>query len=83
VGVGRLGFARSGLLFSQEKDTKEKRSTSNILPECLIGETPVQAKASAAKILKEDSNPRLIESDGGCNNPTTIAELQKMTPAIN
>jgi endothelin-converting enzyme/putative endopeptidase len=49
----------------------------------------VQAKASAAKILALEikmSNPRLeVERrDGRLQyNPMTIAELQKMTPAIN
>jgi endothelin-converting enzyme/putative endopeptidase len=49
----------------------------------------VQAKASAAKIPLEIkmSNPRLdrVERrDGRLQyNPMTIAELQKMTPAIN
>jgi hypothetical protein len=30
LGVGRLGFARSGLLFFTRKDTKKRDSTSNI-----------------------------------------------------
>jgi endothelin-converting enzyme/putative endopeptidase len=45
-------------------------------------------KASAAKILALEikmSNPRLdrVERRDGKYNPMTIAELQKMTPAIN
>jgi endothelin-converting enzyme/putative endopeptidase len=51
-----------------------------------IGETPVQAKASAAKILALKLRCLIhvdrVERRDGCNT-TTIAELQKMTPAIN
>jgi endothelin-converting enzyme/putative endopeptidase len=64
VGVGRLGLPDQDYYSSQEKDTKEKEiSTSNIARMLqFIGETPVQAKASAAKILALEikmSNPRL------------------------
>jgi endothelin-converting enzyme/putative endopeptidase len=79
VGVGRLGLPDQDYYSSQEKDTKEKEiSTSNIARMLqFIGETPVQAKASAAKILALEikmSNPRLdrerrdgrLQSDDHC-----------------
>jgi endothelin-converting enzyme/putative endopeptidase len=92
VGVGRLGLPDQDYYSSQEKDTKEKKRYEQHIARMLqfIGETPVQAKASAAKILALEikmSNPRLdrVERrDGRLQyNPMTIAELQKMTPAIN
>jgi endothelin-converting enzyme/putative endopeptidase len=93
VGVGRLGLPDQDYYSSQEKRKKKKRDKyeqhiARMLQ--FIGETPVQAKASAAKILALEikmSNPRLdrVERrDGRLQyNPMTIAELQKMTPAIN
>ncbi|MEZ7499257.1 M13 family metallopeptidase [Flavobacterium sp. Arc3] len=93
IGVARLGLADKDYYSSEEKDTKEKREkygqhVSRMLQ--FIGEAPEQAKVSAAKVLAletEMSNPRLdrVERrDGRLQyNPMTIAELQKMTPAIN
>lgn len=93
VGVGRLGLPDKDYYSSEEKDTKEKREKyeqhiGRMLQ--LIGETPAQAKISAAAILvleTEMSNPRLdrVERrDGRLQyNPMAIAELQKITPAIN
>lgn len=93
IGVARLGLADKDYYSSEEKDTKEKREKyeqhiARMLQ--LIGETPDQAKVNAAKILAleiEMSNPRLdrVERrDGRLQyNPMTIAELQKVTPAIN
>jgi endothelin-converting enzyme/putative endopeptidase len=93
VGLGRLGLPDKDYYSSEEKDTKEKREKyeqhiGRMLQ--LIGETPAQAKISAAAILAletEMSNPRLdrVERrDGRLQyNPMTIAELQKITPAIN
>jgi endothelin-converting enzyme/putative endopeptidase len=93
VGVGRLGLPDKDYYSSEEKDTKEKREKyeqhiGRMLQ--IIGETPAQAKISAAAILAletEMSNPRLdrVERrDGRLQyNPMTIAELQKITPAIN
>jgi endothelin-converting enzyme/putative endopeptidase len=91
-GCWKVRFARSGLLFFTRKDTKRKRDKyeQHIARMLQFIETPVQAKASAAKILALEikmSNPRLdrVERrDGRLQyNPMTIAELQKMTPAIN
>jgi endothelin-converting enzyme/putative endopeptidase len=93
VGLGRLGLPDKDYYSSEEKDTKEKREKyeqhiGRMLQ--IIGETPAQAKISAAAILAletEMSNPRLdrVERrDGRLQyNPMTIAELQKITPAIN
>ena len=93
VGVGRLGLPDKDYYSSEEKDTKEKRQKyeqhiARMLQ--FIGESPEQSKESASKILAleiEMSQPRLdrVERrDGRLQyNPMTVAELQKMTPAIN
>tara|TARA_R110002126_G_scaffold81248_4_gene200498 strand:+ start:795 stop:2858 length:2064 start_codon:yes stop_codon:yes gene_type:complete len=93
LGVGSLGLPDQDYYLSEEKDTKEKREQyekhiARMLQ--FIGETQAQAKLSAAKILAleiEMSKPRLnrVERrDGRLQyNPMTIAELQKITPAIN
>jgi endothelin-converting enzyme/putative endopeptidase len=93
LGVGGLGLPDQDYYISQEKDTKEKREQyekhiARMLQ--FIGETPAEAKVSASKIVAleiEMSKPRLnrVESrDGRLQyNPMTIAELQKITPAIN
>jgi len=93
IGVGRLGLPDKDYYTSEEKDTKEKRQKYELhIARMLqfIGESPEQAKESASKILAleiEMSKPRLdrVERrDGRLQyNPMTIAELQKMTPAIN
>jgi putative endopeptidase len=93
VGVGRLGLPDKDYYSSEEKDTKGKRQKyeqhiAKMLQ--LIGETPEQSKKSASSILAleiEMSKPRLdrVERrDGRLQyNPMTVADLQKMTPAIN
>ena len=93
LGVGRLGLPDQDYYISEEKDTKEKRNQyekhiARMLQ--FIGETPAQAKLSASKIVAleiEMSKPRLNrvdQRDGRLQyNPMTIAELQKITPAIN
>lgn len=93
IGVGRLGLPDKDYYSSEEKDTKEKRQKYELhIARMLqfIGESPEQAKESASKILAleiEMSKPRLdrVERrDGRLQyNPMTVAELQKMTPAIN
>jgi endothelin-converting enzyme/putative endopeptidase len=60
----KVRFARSGLLFFTRKRYERKRDKYEQHTRMLqfIGETPVQAKASAAKILALEikmSNPRL------------------------
>jgi putative endopeptidase len=93
VGVVRLGLPDKDYYTSEEKDTKEKRQKyeqhiARMLQ--FIGENPEQSKVSASKVLAleiELSKPRLdrVERrDGRLQyNPMTIAELQKITPAIN
>ena len=93
LGVGSLGLPDQDYYISEDKDTKEKRDLyekhiARMLQ--FIGETPAQAKVSAAKILAlevEMSRPRLSRverrDDRLQYNPMTIAELQQLTPAIN
>jgi endothelin-converting enzyme/putative endopeptidase len=88
VGVGRLGLIRIIILHKKRYERKRDKYEQHIARMLqFIGET--EAKASAAKILALEikmSNPRLdrVERrDGRLQyNPMTIAELQKMTPAI-
>jgi putative endopeptidase len=93
LGVGSLGLPDQDYYLSEDKDTKEKRDlyekhVARMLQ--FIGETAAQAKVSAAKILALEvqmSKPRLSRVDRRDDrlqyNPMTIAELQKLTPAIN
>lgn len=93
LGVGSLGLPDQDYYLSEDKDTKEKRDlyekhVARMLQ--FIGETAAQAKVSAAKILALEvqmSKPRLSRverrDDRLQYNPMTIAELQKLTPAIN
>ncbi|EIA09874.1 M13 family metallopeptidase [Flavobacterium frigoris] len=93
IGVGRLGLPDKDYYTSEEKDTKEKRQKYELhIARMLqfIGESPEESKENASKILAleiEMSKPRLdrVERrDGRLQyNPMTVAELQKMTPAIN
>lgn len=93
IGVGRLGLPDKDYYSSEEKDTKEKRQKyeqhiARMLQ--LIGESPEQSKESAAAILALEiqmSEPRLDRvqrRDGRLQyNPMTVADLQKLTPAID
>ena len=93
IGVGRLGLPDKDYYSSEEKDTKEKRQKyeqhiARMLQ--LIGESPEQSKESAAAILASEiqmSDPRLDRvqrRDGRLQyNPMTVADLQKLTPAID
>ncbi len=93
IGVGRLGLPDKDYYSSEEKDTKEKRQKyeqhiARMLQ--LIGESPEQSKESAAAILALEiqmSDPRLDRvqrRDGRLQyNPMTVADLQKLTPAID
>ena len=92
LGVARLGLSDKDYYSSPDKDSKEKREKYELhVAKMLefIGERPEQAKASAAKILALEtalSNPRLDRVERRDSrlqyNPMTIADLQKMTPAI-
>ncbi|NRS88018.1 endothelin-converting enzyme/putative endopeptidase [Flavobacterium sp. 7E] len=93
LGVSGLGLPDKDYYTSEEKDTKEKREKYELHIARMLqftGETPAEAKANATKVLaleKELSSPRLdrVERrDGRLQyNPMTIADLQKITPAIN
>jgi len=90
--VAKLGLSDKDYYSSEDKDSKEKRAkyelhVAKMLQ--LIGEKPEQAKVSASKILALEtalSNPRLNRVERRDSrlqyNPMTIADLQKMTPAI-
>jgi putative endopeptidase len=87
-----LGLPDQDYYISEDKDSKEKRAKYQLhLTRMLqfIGESPEKAKQSAVAILAletELSKPRFnrVESrDSRLQyNPMTVAELQKLTPAI-
>lgn len=93
LGLGKLGLPDKDYYTSEDKDSKEKREkyvlhVARMLQ--FIGETPAAAKQNAANILAleiEMSKPRLDRVERRDSrlqyNPTSIADLQKMTPAIN
>ena len=93
LGLGRLGLPDRDYYISDDKDSKEKREkyvlhVAKMLQ--FIGENPKQASESATKILALEtalSKPRLDRVERRDSrlqyNPTTIADLQKMVPAIN
>ncbi|SHL33748.1 M13 family metallopeptidase [Flavobacterium saccharophilum] len=92
LGVSRLGLSDKDYYTSEDKDSKEKRAKYELHVARMmqfIGESPEKAKQSATEILALEtslSSPRLnrVESrDSRLQyNPMTVAELQKLTPAI-
>ncbi len=90
---GRLGLPDRDYYVSEDKDSKEKREkyqahVARML--AYIGIKPDQAKADAAKIVAFEtamSKPRLdrVERRDARKqyNPTAVADLQKMVPAID
>ena len=92
LAVSQLGLPDKDYYTSEDKDSKEKRAKYELHVARMlqfIGESPEKAKQSAAEILAfetELSKPRLdrVESrDSRLQyNPMTVAELQKLTPAI-
>ncbi|RZJ54724.1 MAG: M13 family peptidase [Flavobacterium sp.] len=92
LNVSRLGLSDKDYYTSQDKDPKEKREKYELHIARMmqfIGESPEKAKQSAKEILAVEtalSVPRLdrVESrDSRLQyNPMTVAELQKLTPAI-
>ncbi|MBC7642889.1 MAG: M13 family peptidase, partial [Flavobacterium sp.] len=92
IGPGRLGLPDKDYYVSDEKDSKEKREKYllHVTKMMQFVEPPTEAKASADKILALEiamSKPRLDRVERRDSrlqyNPMTIAELQKLTPAIN
>ncbi|MFD2942207.1 M13 family metallopeptidase [Flavobacterium notoginsengisoli] len=87
-----LGLPDKDYYTSDDKDSKEKRAKyeqhiARMLQ--FIGESPEKAKQSAAEILAletELSQPRLNRVERRDSrlqyNPMTVAEIQKLTPAI-
>lgn len=93
IGVGTLGLPDRDYYVSEDADSKEKRAkyvahVTKMLQ--FIGETPEQAKASAEKVLALEiamATPRLDRVERRDRrktyNPMTVAELGKLTPAVN
>ncbi|GGB78254.1 endothelin-converting protein [Flavobacterium suaedae] len=93
LGVGRLGLPDRDYYVSDDEDSKEKREkyvehVARMLQ--YIGYKPKQAGKAAANVLEFETamaEPRLtrVERRDSRNtyNPMTIAELQKLAPAIN
>lgn len=93
MGTDRLGLPDRDYYVSESNDAREKREkyalhVAKMLQ--FIGENPQKAKESANRVLAfeiELSKPRLTrveQRDGRLQyNPTAVADLQKMTPAIN
>ncbi|MDA6070883.1 M13 family metallopeptidase [Flavobacterium sp. AC] len=92
LGVSQLGLPDKDYYVSEDKDSKEKRAKYVLHVAKMmqfIGESPAKAKQSAEAILALEtqlSKPRLdrVESrDSRLQyNPMTVAQLQKLTPAI-
>jgi putative endopeptidase len=92
ISIGSLGLPDKDYYSSEDKDSKEKREKYQLHVARMlqfIGESPEEAKINASKIVAFEtvlSNPRLdrVERRDGRlqSNPMTIADLQKMTPAI-
>ena len=92
LNVSRLGLSDKDYYTAEDKDSKEKRAKYELHVARMmqfIGESPEKAKQSAIEILALEtslSSPRLnrVESrDSRLQyNPMTVAELQKLTPAI-
>jgi putative endopeptidase len=92
VGTGSLGLPDKDYYSATDKDSKEKREKYEVHVARMlqfVGENPVKAKESARKIVALEtamSAPRLDrveQRDGRLQyNPMTVAELQKITPAI-
>ena len=92
LGVSRLGLPDKDYYNSEDKDSKEKRAKYELHVARMlqfIGESPAKAKQSGAEILALEtalSAPRLdrVESRDSrlMYNPMTLADLQKVTPAI-
>jgi putative endopeptidase len=93
LGVGPLGLPDRDYYVSEEKDSKEKREKYVIYAAKMlqnIGDSQIVAEVNARKLLDFEiamSQPRfdrVEERDSRKSyNPMTIAELQKLTPAIN
>jgi predicted metalloendopeptidase len=93
IGPGGLGLPDRDYYVSDEKDSKEKREkyvlhVAKMLQ--ILGQSPESAKADADKIIALEiqlSKPRLDRVERRDSkkqyNPTAIADLQKMLPAVD
>ncbi len=93
LNVGRLGLPDKDYYVAEDKDSKEKREkyvlhVAKMLQ--FLGDSPEKAKSLAERVLAfeiELSKPRFDRVERRDSrksyNPMTVAELQKMTPAIN
>ncbi|WP_306349567.1 M13 family metallopeptidase [Flavobacterium sp. '19STA2R22 D10 B1'] len=93
LGLGSLGLPDRDYYVSEDADSKEKREKYVVhVAKMLqyIGEKPAEAKKQAAQILAFETalaQPRLDRVERRDRrktyNPMTVAELQKLTPAID
>jgi putative endopeptidase len=93
LGVGPLGLPDRDYYVSDEKDSKEKREKYVVYATKMlqnIGDSKIVAEANARKLLDFEiamSQPRFDRVEARDRrksyNPMTIAELQKLAPAIN
>ena len=93
VGPGSLGLPDRDYYMSDDADSKEKRAkyqTHVAKMLAFVGDNPATAKKNAEKILAIEtamSAPRLDRVERRDRrksyNPMTIADLQKLTPAIS
>ncbi len=93
VGPGSLGLPDRDYYMSDDADSKEKRAkyqTHVAKMLAFVGDNPAAAKKNAERILAIEtamSAPRLDRVERRDRrksyNPMTVADLQKLTPAIN
>jgi putative endopeptidase len=91
--VASLGLPDKDYYSSDDKDSKEKKEKYQLHVARMlqfIGEKPEEAKINASKIVAFEtvlSNPRLNRVEQRDSrlqyNPMTVADLQKLTPAID
>ena len=93
IGPGSLGLPDRDYYMSDDADSKEKRAkyeTHVAKMLAFVGDNPATAKKNAERILAIEtamSAPRLDRVERRDRrksyNPMTVADLQKLTPAIN
>ena len=93
IGPGSLGLPDRDYYMSDDADSKEKRAkyeTHVAKMLAFVGDNPATAKKNAEKIIAIEtamSAPRLDRVERRDRrksyNPMTVADLQKLTPAIN
>lgn len=93
IGTGRLGLPDRDYYVSEDADSKEKREkyvvhVTRMLQ--FLGEKPETAKANAQKVLAIETSlakpmlDRVERRDRRKTyNPMSVADLQKLTPAVN